>query len=468
MRRCFVVRLDQYSPTVKAIMQENESAAIYSQIDEVKEAVSEVLAQAKKLGATAAEAAMSRTSGLSVGTRLGEVETIEFNQDGGLGVSIYVGNKKGSASTTDLSPSALRSVVEKAIEIGKYTSEDPCNGLADAELLEQSPPDLDLYHPWQVTPEQGIEICQEAEQAALNLDERIVNSDGASFSSHQGLRVYGNSHGMLAGYPRTRHSISTMVIGQQGEQMQRDAAYTVSREQAGLKAAKDVGLEAAQETLARLNSQKLGTMKVPVIFRADVANSLFGHLVSAIGGGALYRKSSFLLDSLNTQVFSDIVNISERPHLAKGFASSPFDAEGVKTQDREIIHGGELQTYLLASYAARKMGMTATGHAGGIHNWLVQQTHDDLHALLKQMGKGLLVTELMGQGVNTVTGDYSRGAAGFWVENGEIQYPVSEITIAGNLSSMFKGVAGIGGDVDPRGGVLTGSVLIEQMQVAGQ
>ncbi|MEM0515058.1 metalloprotease PmbA [Pseudoalteromonas sp. YIC-827] len=449
-------------------MQENESAAIYQQIDEVKDAVSEVLEQAKKLGATAAEAAMSSTSGLSVSTRLGEVETIEFNQDGGLGVSVYVGNKKGSASTADLSPQALRSVVEKAIEIAKYTSEDPCNGLADAELLEMSPPDLDLYHPWQVTPEQGIEICQEAEHAALNFDPRIVNSDGASFSSHQGLRVYGNSHGMLAGFPRTRHSISTMVIGQEGEQMQRDSAYTIAREQGGLKAASEVGLEAASETLARLNSQKLGTMKVPVIFRADVANSLFGHLVGAIGGGALYRKSSFLLDSLNTKVFSDIVNISERPHLLKGFASSPFDSEGVKTQDREIIHSGELKTYLLASYAARKMGMTATGHAGGIHNWLVEQTHQDLKALLKQMGRGLLVTELMGQGVNTVTGDYSRGAAGFWVENGEIQYPVSEITIAGNLKDMFKGIVGIGGDIDPRGGVLTGSVLIEQMQIAGE
>ncbi|MEO2267830.1 metalloprotease PmbA [Pseudoalteromonas sp. YIC-656] len=449
-------------------MQQKDSAPIYSQIEDVKNAVSEVLEQAKKLGATAAEAAMSSTSGLSVSTRLGEVETIEFNQDGGLGVSIYVGNKKGSASTADLSPHALRSVVEKAIEIAKYTSEDPCNGLADAELLEMNPPDLDLYHPWQVTPEEGIALCQEAEHAALNFDERIVNSDGASFSSHEGLRVYGNSHGMLAGFPRTRHSISTMVIGQDGEQMQRDSAYTISRDQNGLKAAKEVGLEAASETIARLNSQKLGTMKVPVVFRADIASSLFGHLVSAIGGGALYRKSSFLLDSINTQVFSDIVNISERPHMLKGFASSPFDSEGVKTIDREIIHGGELKTYLLASYAARKMGLTPTGHAGGIHNWLVQQTHDDLHALLKQMGTGLLVTELMGQGVNTVTGDYSRGAAGFWVENGEIQYPVSEITIAGNLKEMFKGIAGIGGDIDHRGGVLTGSVLIEQMQIAGE
>ncbi len=448
-------------------MKSQQQDPIYTQISQVKDAVAEVLEHAKKLGATGAEAAMSSTSGLSVSTRMGEVETIEFNQDGGLGISVYVGNHKGSASTADLNPKTLRTVVEKAIDIAKFTSDDPHNGVADKELLEFAPLDLDLYHPWDVSPEQGIELCHSAEQAALNADERIVNSDGASFSSHQGLRVYGNSHGLIAGYPRTRHSISTMVIGKDGEQMQRDSAYTVSREQSGLKDAAAVGLEAATETLAKLNSQKLGTMKVPVIFRADIANSLFGHLVSAIGGGALYRKSSFLMDSLGTQVFSDIVNISERPHLLKGLASTPFDSEGVKTIDREIIQGGELQTYLLASYAARKMNMTPTGHAGGIHNWLVEQTHQDLAQLLKTMGTGLLVTELMGQGVNTVTGDYSRGAAGFWVENGEIQYPVSEITIAGKLQDMFKAIVGLGGDIERRGGIQTGSVLIEEMQVAG-
>ena len=448
-------------------MKSQQNDPIYSQISQVKDAVAEVLEHAKKLGATAAEAAMSSTSGLSVSTRMGEVETIEFNQDGGLGISVYVGNNKGSASTADLNPKTLRTVVEKAIDIAKFTSDDPCNGIADKALLEFEPKDLDLYHPWDVSPEEGIELCHAAEQAALNADERIVNSDGASFSSHQGLRVYGNSHGLIAGFPRTRHSISTMVIGKEAGQMQRDSAYTVARDQSGLNDAAAVGLEAATETLAKLNSKKLGTMKVPVIFRADIANSLFGHLVSAIGGGALYRNSSFLLDSLGKSVFSDCVNIAERPHILKGLASSPFDSEGVKTIDREIIQGGELKTYLLASYAARKMNMTPTGHAGGIHNWLVEQTHDDLIALLRTMGTGLLVTELMGQGVNTVTGDYSRGAAGFWVENGEIQYPVSEITIAGNLKEMFKGVSAIGGDIEKRGGIQTGSVLIDQMQIAG-
>ncbi|CAH9063270.1 Metalloprotease PmbA [Pseudoalteromonas sp. CIP111854] len=448
-------------------MAQPQQHAIYKQIDDIKQAVSEALSHAKKLGATAAEAAMSSTSGLSVSTRMGEVDTIEFNQDGGLGISVYVGNHKGNASTADLSPAAIKTVVEKAIDIAKFTSDDPCNGVADKNLLEMSPPDLDLFHPWEVTPEQGIEFCLEAEKAALNADKRIVNSDGASFASHQGLRVYGNSHGLIAGFPRTRHTLSTVVIGKDGEQMQRDSAYTISREQQGLKSATEVGLEAAESTLARLNSQKISTMKTPVIFRADIANSLFGHLVSAIGGGALYRKSSFLLDMLGEQVFSPCVNILERPHLPKGLASSPFDSEGVKTIDRDIIHAGELQTYLLATYASRRLGMTATGHAGGIHNWLVQQTHEGLAALLNEMGTGLLVTELMGQGVSTVTGDYSRGAGGFWVENGQIQYPVSEITIAGNLKDMFKSIQAIGGDIEYRGSVQTGSVLVESMQVAG-
>ena len=448
-------------------MNSPREETVYNQIAQIKTAVEQALSEAKALGATAAEAAMSSTSGLSVTTRLGEVETIEFNQDGALGISVYVGNKKGSASTADLSPDALQSVVKKAIEIAKYTSEDPCNGIADKALLEFNPPDLDLFHPWDVSPDEGIALCQQAEEAALNYDERIINSDGASFSSHQGLRIYGNSHGLLAGFPRTRHSISCMVIGQDGEIMERESAYTLSRLQSGLKSAKSVGIEAASETIAKLNSRKIPTGKYPVIFRADIASSLFSHLVSGIGGGALYRKSSFLLDTLGQPIFSDLVNVVERPHILQGLASSPFDSEGVKTQDRTIIDKGVLQTYLLGTYASRKLNMTATGHAGGIHNWLVNETEPDLAALLSTMGTGLLVTELMGQGVNTVNGDYSRGAAGFWVENGQIQYPVSEITIAGNLKDMFKAIAGIGGDFDLRGSVKTGSILIEQMQVAG-
>ncbi|MCF6458456.1 metalloprotease PmbA [Pseudoalteromonas sp. MMG024] len=449
-------------------MQADSNDPIFQRLNEVKQAVSEALDYAKQLGASSAEAAMSSTSGLSVSTRLGELETIEYNQDGALGISVYVGNKKGSASTADLSPDALKTVVSKAVEIAKYTSEDPCNGIADKELLDFAPQDLDLYHPWQVTAEQGIDLCKQAEAAAMQFDSRISNSDGASFSSHNGLRVYGNSYGQLVGFPRSRHSISCMVIGEENGMMQRDSAYTIARKQEGLSSAESVGIEAAEETIARLNCRRIPTGKYPVVFRADIASSLFGHLVSAIGGGALYRKSSFLLDSLGSQVFSDKVNIQERPHILGGLASSAVDSEGVKTIDREIIKGGELQTYLLASYASRKLGMQATGHAGGIHNWLVEASHQDLKNVLNEMGTGLLVTEVMGQGVNIVTGDYSRGAAGFWVENGEIQYPVSEVTIAGNLKDMFLKVAAIGGDVDVRGSIQTGSILIESMSIAGE
>lgn len=449
-------------------MQADSNDPIFQRLNEVKQAVSEALDYAKQLGASSAEAAMSSTSGLSVSTRLGELETIEYNQDGALGISVYVGNKKGSASTADLSPEALKTVVSKAVEIAKYTSEDPCNGIADKELLDFAPQDLDLYHPWQVTAEQGIDLCKQAEAAAMQFDSRISNSDGASFSSHNGLRVYGNSYGQLVGFPRSRHSISCMVIGEENGMMQRDSAYTIARKQEGLSSAESVGIEAAEETIARLNCRRIPTGKYPVVFRADIASSLFGHLVSAIGGSALYRKSSFLLDSLGSQVFSDKVNIQERPHILGGLASSAVDSEGVKTIDREIIKGGELQTYLLASYASRKLGMQATGHAGGIHNWLVEASHQDLKNVLNEMGTGLLVTEVMGQGVNIVTGDYSRGAAGFWVENGEIQYPVSEVTIAGNLKDMFLKVAAIGGDVDVRGSIQTGSILIESMSIAGE
>lgn len=440
---------------------------IFAEINEVKDAVSQVLDYARTLGASSAEASMNRTRGISVETRNGEIETLEFNQDGGLGISVYVGQRKGSASTADLSPQALRRTVEAAIDIARYTSEDPCAGIADASWLEFSPPDLDLYHPAEVTTEQAVQYCIEAEQAAFALDSRITNSDGASFSSHQGLKVYGNSHGQLVGYPSSRHGLSCSVIGEDGDDMQRDYSYTTARALQELKDARLIGEEAARETVQRLNSRKVDTQKVPVIFRADIASSLFGHLVSAISGGNIYRKSSFLLDKLGQQVMASHLNIVEQPHLKKGLASTPFDGEGVKTLQRDIITDGVLHSWLTTSYSARKLGMTSTGHAGGIHNWIVQHGDKDLAALLRDMGTGLLVTELMGQGVNGVTGDYSRGAAGFWVERGEIQFPVSEITIAGNLLQMFMDIAAIGNDVDRRGGVLTGSVLLNQMQLAG-
>lgn len=443
------------------------STEIWQELDEVKAAVLQVLQHAKTLGATSAEASMNRTRGLSVETRHGEVETVEFNQDGGLGISVYVGQRKGSASTADLSPAALKRTVEAAVDIARYTSEDPYAGLPDAAALEHNPPDLDLFHPAAVSTEQAIDWCKAAEDAAFAVDKRITNSEGASFTSHQGLKVYGNSHGQMVGYPSSRHSLSCVVIGEEGEDMQRDYSYSVARELGELMSPAQIGRQAAEETVARLNGRKLGTQKVPVIFRADIASSLFGHLVSAISGGAIYRKSSFLLDKVGQPVMSDTVTILERPHIRRGLASSPFDSEGVKTTDRTILEAGVLTGYLTTSYSGRKLGLPSTGHAGGIHNWLVQHGDADLAQLCRDMGTGLLVTELMGQGVNTVTGDYSRGAAGFWVENGVITYPVSEITIAGSLQQMFMDIQAIGKDVDPRGGVLTGSVLLGQMQIAG-
>ncbi|WP_290610567.1 metalloprotease PmbA [Arsukibacterium sp. UBA3155] len=440
---------------------------VWQEIAEVKDAVAAVLARAKALGASSAEASMSRTRGLSVETRHGEVETVEFNQDGGLGISLYFGQRKGSASTADLSPQALERAVAAAADIARYTSEDPHTGVAEAGWLEYSPPDLDLFYPDSISTELAISLCAGAEEAAFATDKRITNSEGASFSSHQGLKVYGNSHGQLVGYPSSRHSFSCVVIGEQDDEMQRDYSFTVARQYSKLLDPKQIGRESALETVARLGARQVSTQKVPVIFRADIASSLFGHLVSAISGGSIYRKSSFLLDKVGKQVMSSAVTVQEKPHLAQALASSPFDAEGVKTRDLAVIDNGVLNTYLTTSYSARKLGMASTGHAGGIHNWLISHGNDDLAALCRQMGKGLLVTELMGQGVNTVTGDYSRGASGFWVEHGEIQFPVAEVTIAGNLADMFMNIAAVGNDVDRRGGVLTGSVLISQMQLAG-
>lgn len=448
------------------IMQVTEPS-IWQDIEEVKHAVAEVLAHAKQLGASSAEASMSRTKGLSVETRHGEVETVEFNQDGGLGISLYFGQRKGSASTADLSHEALRRTVEAAADIARYTSEDPHTGIAEASWLEMAPADLDLYYPDSIGTDEAIRLCAGAEEAAFATDKRITNSEGASFSSHTGLKVYGNSHGQLVGYPSSRHSFSCVVIGEDGDDMQRDYSFSVARQYSQLLDPKQIGREAALETVARLNARQIATQKVPVIFRADIASSLFGHLVSAISGGSIYRKSSFLMDKVGKQIMAQGITVQEQPHILRGLASSPFDGEGVKTRDLTVIDQGVLSTYLTTSYSARKLGMASTGHAGGIHNWLVSHGDENLQQLCRTMGKGLLVTELMGQGVNTVTGDYSRGAAGFWVEHGEIQFPVAEVTIAGNLADMFMQMVAVANDVDRRGGVLTGSVLISQMQVAG-
>lgn len=443
------------------------TAELHEEMRDVESAVATALEQAQKLGSSAAECAISRSRGINVGTRLGEVETVEFNQDGALGITLYVGQQKGSASTTDLSSQAIRAAVEKAFDIARYTSPDPYAGLAPAELMATDIPDLDLCHPADQSADYALEQALACENHALQLDPRIVNSDGAGYSSHVGYRVYGNSHGFLAGYLQSRHSLSCSLIAKSGDAMQRDYSYTVARHKDALWTPEQVAEDAAQSTLARLDSRKISTASVPVIFRADVANSLFGHFVGAISGGNLYRKSSFLLDHLGKQVLPEWLTITEQPHLRSALGSSPFDHEGLATTEKNIVTNGVLETYLMTSYAARKMQMQPTGHAGGIHNWTVSHGEQSLADLCRAMGTGLLVTELMGQGVNLVNGDYSRGAAGFWVENGEIQYPVEEITIAGNLKDMLKSIVAIGKDVDFRHGVRTGSILLENLKIAG-
>ena len=446
---------------------ENLTALLKSQEQTLRDAVSFAIETTQKAGATA-EVGVTKVSGLSVSTRLQEIENVEFTNDGALGISVYLGQQKGNASTSDLSEEAIKNTVEAALAIAKYTSPDDCTGLADKELMAFEAPDLELYHEASVDVEQATKLALEAEKAALEYDAKIVNSNGASFNSHTGVRVYGNTHGMLQSYLSSRYSLSCSVIGGELDQLENDYEYTVSREFDALSSADWVGQNCAKKVIARLNPQKLSTREVPVIFLNDVATGLISHLTGAISGGSLYRKSSFLLDHLGKQVLPDWFQISERPHLLRRLASTPFDSEGVRTQNLEIIQDGVLQTYLLTSYSGRKMGMQSTGHAGGIHNWLVKPNlTGGLTALLRQMSTGLLVTDVMGQGVNIVTGDYSRGAAGFWVENGEIQYPVAEITIAGQLQDMLKNIIAVSDDIEHRSNIQTGSILLNKMKISG-
>ncbi len=430
--------------------------------------VDEMITEARRLGASAAEAGVSIEAGLSVNVRLGEVETIEHNRDKGLGITVYFGQRKGSASTSDFSPQAIRESVKAACDIARYTEADKYAGLADAEQMATDIPDLDLYHHWDLNAEQAIEIAQECEAAARSFDKRITNSEGAGVSSHDGFRVYGNSHGFMGMYPSSRHSLSVAVIGEQDNKMQRDSWYTVSRQSQKLQAAAEVGRQAAQHTVARLDARKISTCQIPVLFDAEVARGLLGHFVRAINGSAQYRKSSFLLDHLGKAIFPSRIGIDERPHLKSALGSAPFDSEGVATRARNLLVNGELQSYVLDSYSARRLNMQTTGNASGTHNVFIN--HDDLTQaqLLKKMDRGILVTEVMGQGVNLVTGDYSRGASGFWVENGEIQYPVEEFTLASSLQNMYMNLLAVGNDVDTRGNLCTGSWLIEQMTVAGE
>ncbi|MGX8941048.1 metalloprotease PmbA [Symbiopectobacterium sp. Eva_TO] len=443
---------------------------IITQVAEQRKALEQAVAQALELAhaaSDAAEVAISKTTGISVSTRYGEVENVEFNSDGALGITVYHQQRKGSASSTDLSPEAIARTVQAALDIARYTSPDPFSGPAEQELLAFDAPDLDLFHPAALDAEKGIELAARAEQAALKADTRITNTEGGSFNSHYGIKVFGNSHGMLQSYLSSRHSMSSCVIAEVNGDMERDYAYTVGRALDDLQSPEWVGEECARRTLSRLSPRKLPTMEAPVMFAAEVATGLFGHLVGAISGGNVYRKSTFLLDKLGQQILPDWLTIEELPHLRKGLASTPFDSEGVRTAQRDIVKDGVLQTWLLTSYAARKLGMKSTGHAGGIHNWRIAGQGLNFQQMLKQMDKGLLVTELMGQGVSAVTGDYSRGASGFWVENGEIQYPVSEITIAGNLKTMLRDMVTLGDDIETRSNIQCGSALLPGMKIAG-
>jgi PmbA protein len=440
-----------------------------SRIAELKSVVSLVLEEAKKRGATQSEAEASLQKGLTVSVRLGEVDTVEYQRDRGLGVTVYFGKRKGSASTADLSAQAIRDTVAKACTIASYTAEDPCAGLADPEELAKEIPNLDLEHPWDIEPDAAVQLAKTSEAAGLAVDARITNSEGASVSSHRDVRVYGNSHGFLAGYGSTSHTITCVLLAQQGEDMQRDYWYSTSRDPRELQDPEAIGRRAGENAIARLSARKLTTRRSPVLFSPELARGLFRNFIGAIRGGSQYRKSSFLLDSAGQSVFPEFLQMQERPHIPKAIASSPFDAEGVATRDRELVRGGVLQGYVLDSYSARKLGLKTTGNADGIHNLMVTAPGYSFafDVLLKKMRNGLFVTEMMGQGVNAVTGDYSRGASGFWIEEGSIAYPVHEITVAGNLKEMFKNIVAVGTDVDTRGAIRSGSVLIEGMTIAG-
>ena len=434
---------------------------------QLRQIAADVLKYAREQGASDCEVEVSEGFGQTVTVRRGEVETIEYNRDKGIGVTVYIGKRRGHASTSDFSPQAMRATAGAALSIAKFTASDDYAGLADAELLAREIPELDLFHPWDLPVERAIELAQACEGAAFAVDKRIANSEGASVSIQQSHFAYGNSLGFLGGYPSSRHWISCAVIAGKGDAMQRDDWYSSARDPSEIEAPEAIGKIAGKRAVQRLGAKKIATMEAPVLFEAPVAATLLGHFVSAVSGGSLYRKSSFLVDSLGKEIFAPLVEITDDPHIPRGLASSPFDEEGVASRRRKVVETGVIQGYFLSSYSARKLGMKSTGNAGGNYNLLLKDTGQDFTQLLKKMDHGLLVTEMLGQGINMVTGDYSRGAAGFWIENGAIAYPVQEITIAGNLKDMFRNIVAVGNDVMKRGSKQCGSVLIERMTVAG-
>lgn len=431
------------------------------------ELVADILAAARQQGASAAEVSASEEIGLGVTVRRGELETVEFNHDRGFGITLYFGQRKGSASTSDSSPAAISETVAAAANIARYTQEDNCAGLAEADLMATSLPDLDLYHPWDIDPARAEALARECEDAGFAYDKRVGNSEGAQVTSQQACRVYGNSHGFVGSYVGSRHGLSCVMIAEDDNGMQRDYWYTVAREPGALEGPVAIGEEAARRTVARLSPRRVATGDFPVVFAAQAAGGLAGHLLGAISGGALYRKASFLLDSMGTQVAADHLSLTEDPLMAGGLGSAAFDGEGVATRSKAFIDDGVVSNYLLSSYSGRKLGLPTTGNAGGVFNLTVSGRTLPAKELLAEMGTGLLVTDLMGQGVNTVTGDYSRGAAGFWVENGVPVYPVDEITIAANLKDMYRGIVAVGDDLDTRGNIRSPSVLVSSMTIAG-
>lgn len=447
-------------------MSSSASRSLQSQ-DSLEALVQMTLDEAVRQGADQAEAAANHDIGLSVTARLGDVENLEYTNDRGVGVTVYVDSCKGSASTSDFSEAALIEAVTKAISFARYTEADEYAGLADADRMASDIPDLSLAHDWDLPSSVAIELAIDCETSARDYDKRITNSEGATVATNSGLRAYGNTHGFLASYPRTSHSISCMVVGEADGDMQRDYFYTTARDAAQLDTPADVGRQAAERTIRRLGARKLKTTKAPVVFSAELARGFMGHAIAALSGGAQYRRSSFLLGAAGDSLFPEFVQVMERPHIKGAIASAPYDAEGVTTYDRDLVTDGVLQGYVLSSYSARRLGLETTANAGGTHNLLVPGNAGGLQELLTTMGDGLLVQELIGQGVNGVTGDYSRGAVGFWVENGEIAYPVHEITIAGNLRDLYGRIVAIGNDQDIRGGIRCGSLLVDNMAIAG-
>ena len=446
-------------------------SGLQSEPDEesLRDIVQQMLDYASARGADQAEAAASHNLGLSATARLGEVESLEYTNDRGVGITVYSGSRKGSASTSDFRPEAIREAVDKALIFARHTAADDCAGLADADRMAGDDlPELELYHRWELTAETAIEMAIGCEAVARDFDSRICNSEGATVTTGGGARAYGNSHGFLQSVAKTSHSLSCTVVGAAGDEMQRDFWYSVARDPNELESPEAVGRQAAERTIARLAARKIQTRTAPVVFAPELARGFIGHALAAIAGGAQYRRSSFLLDAVGETVCPEFLQLQERPHLPGAMASSAYDSEGVATADRDIVVDGVLQSYILGSYSARRLGLESTANAGGTHNILVPGNRDGLDEILAEMGDGLLVHELIGQGVNGVTGDYSRGAVGFWVENGEVAFPVHEITIAGNLRDLYANIAAIGNDQDLRGGIRCGSLLVAEMKIAGE